>query len=111
MERYIVYAYENCYGGLHGMYDIDIIEGEYEEVESLAEEMSYKVMDDYNCIEDYLEENDNDEYPIEAVRAENVAYEIFQVRNDILLTTDELHEKIAKENIDTIRAKYCYIII
>ena len=54
--RFFVYAYENMYGGLHGMYTFDIIHADsIEEANNYGKEMSYDVIQTYGSIMESLE--------------------------------------------------------
>ena len=49
-KKYFVYAYDDTYGGLHGMHEWCFMEGTYEEAECYGEEMSANVIDSYSDI-------------------------------------------------------------
>ena len=94
-----VNAFENIYGGLHGMNSRSVIEVESEqEAVDYAVEESYDVMNSYReIIEDleesieyyYLQDEDADEDLIrEDIYSENVAYTIFILDKDKLPTLD-----------------------
>lgn len=82
-HNYLIYAYEESYGGLHGMYSLDFVRCTEKEAIETAIEMSYEVMDSYACIEDYLREDCESDEEYEEARRENVAYEVFELREDI----------------------------
>lgn len=61
MAIYLIYACEQNYGGLHGMYDWDIREcNSKQKAEELGEYMSHEVMETYSCIMDSLYEQANE---------------------------------------------------
>ena len=61
MAIYLIYACEQSYGGLHGMYDWDIREcNSKQKAEELGEYMSHEVMETYSCIMDSLYEQANE---------------------------------------------------
>ena len=56
--RFVIYAYESTYGGLHGIYDICVTEvNSLDEADSIGEAMAYEVIDSYS----HLFTNDEDE--------------------------------------------------
>lgn len=62
--RFVIYAYESTYGGLHGIYDICVTEADsLDEVDDIGETLAYEVIDSYSHLfadneEDYDEDND-----------------------------------------------------
>ena len=47
--RFVIYAYESTYGGLHGIYDICVTEtNSLDEVNNIGETMAYEVIDTYS---------------------------------------------------------------
>lgn len=90
-KKYFVYAYDDMYGGLHGMYEWCFIEGSYQEAEDYGEEMSRNVIDSYSEIrqnlfdcedEEEIYERYSEEEIMEIIQ-EDIAYEIYEVRDDI----------------------------
>ena len=89
MKRYFVYAYDQSYGGLHGMYDWCFMESSYEDAECTAAEMSANVIDSYSdiryslfdCEEEEIYERYSEEEINEIVQ-EDIAFEIYEVRDD-----------------------------
>lgn len=56
--RFVIYAYESTYGGLHGIYDICVTEiNSLDEADDIGEAMAYEVIDSYS----HLFEPDPDE--------------------------------------------------
>ena len=56
--RFVIYAYESTYCGLHGIYDICVTEADsLDEVDNIGETMAYEVIDSYS----HLFTNDEDE--------------------------------------------------
>lgn len=56
--RFVIYAYESTYGGLHGIYDICVTEANsLDEADTIGETMAYEVIDTYS----HLFANDEDE--------------------------------------------------
>lgn len=63
--RFVIYAYESTYGGLHGIYDICVTEiNSLDEVDNIGETMAYEVIDTYSHlfanddVYDYDEDDD-----------------------------------------------------
>ena len=47
--RFVIYAYESTYGGLHGIYDICVTEVNFlDEADDIGETMAYEVIDPYS---------------------------------------------------------------
>ena len=56
--RFVIYAYESTYGGLHGIYNICVTEvNSLDEADDIGETMAYEVIDSYS----YLFANDEDD--------------------------------------------------
>jgi len=110
---YLIYAAEQHYDGLHGMYDIDIIEVASErEADQYGEEMSYNVMNSYSGIVDTMwEEADesaalegyNEEGPeredymqtyVEQLQEDNLEWIVYELSNEH--TLDEYREMLEK---------------
>ena len=54
--RFVIYAYESTYCGLHGIYDICVTEADsLDEIDDIGETMAYEVIDSYS----HLFANDN----------------------------------------------------
>lgn len=111
---YAVIACEQMYGGLHGMVSYFVAEGTEEEVEEMAIDESYSIMEDYSDIMDDLEaaareelESENgedyeedyeesaewdDEYSraLEEQMQENLQYEIYPIVKETNLSLEQL---------------------
>lgn len=56
--RFVIYAYESTYDGLHGIYDICVTEiNSFDEADDIGKTMAYEIIDSYSC----LFTNDEDE--------------------------------------------------
>lgn len=65
--RFVIYAYESTYGGLHGIYDICVTEvNSLDEVDNIGEAMAYEVIDSYSHLfwSDEEEEDEDEEYEV-----------------------------------------------
>ena len=128
---YAVIAYEQLYGGLHGMVSYFVAEGTREEVEEMATEESYSIMEEYSDImedleeaakeevgfepdqyEDYEEGEGSAEYDDEYSRAldeqmaENVQYEIYPVVKETNFSIEHLDE-LFNDNPEGFIREYC----
>ena len=56
MAYWAIKAYDDIYGGLHGMQDINILCGTEDEAREVASDMAFDVVDSYYDIRDALEE-------------------------------------------------------
>lgn len=117
-KLYAIHAFENIYCGLHGIENFLVVEClNDKEAEECAIEMSYEVMDSYNRVDeellDYIgidyDDIDNHIEEYEEVRAENTAYEVWEVK-DTMKSLDELNELFYNDTEDFIE-KYCIKII
>ena len=86
MNYYAINAYENLYGGLHGIYIMEVVMAPSDDAaEHKAEDLSYEVINSYveDELREYAEEEgiseDDDEY--DSIFAEDVAYDIYKLDN------------------------------
>lgn len=117
--KLFIYAYDQLYGGLHGMYEYTFYETDNQkEAKETAIELSCDVINSYYDIEDSLaEEVDsvcddrdseewNDAYD-EAVMGDT-AYDIYVLKDEVKEKTDEeLDELVWEEGIEGFIEKYC----
>lgn len=110
MAIYAIKAYDQTYCGLHGMFDIAV--REYDSLESAkldATQMSYEVMEDYGCIEEYLDDFvEQQECDREEAMAENVGYEIWKLLPDYHFTVSELDEMLNEDWDGTIENYFTF---
>lgn len=124
--KYIIHAYEQSYGGLHGIEDWRAIESNcYSDVEQEAIDMSIGVMESYEFIQEEITsracfycgcdvsdvENgnvDEEEFDsaISDVTYENVAYEIWEVKEDCDFSIIEIDHMLA-DDPDGFVENYC----
>ena len=115
--RVAIKAYENTYGGLHGMEEKAVITVDsVEEAEDIAMEMSYNVMDSYAEISDYFEtmaegeglEPNSEEWNvfIDECKAESVLYDIHPITVKTEKTDEELSEEYFRRPDEFIK-EYC----
>lgn len=100
---FAIHAFENQYGGFHGMEQYAVVEVmSEEEAKEIATEMSAEVIDNYNEIYDaFVEEaedngieEDTEEWYnfIDECIAEDIDYEYWKVKDETTKTLEELNE-------------------
>lgn len=66
--RFVIYAYESTYCGLHGIYDICVTEANsLDEVDNIGETMAYEVIDSYSHLfanDDVYDYDEDDDYEV-----------------------------------------------
>lgn len=106
--RFVIYAYESTYGGLHGIYDICVTEADsLDEVDNIGETMAYEVIDSYSHLfwSDEEEEDEDEEY--EATSPEWEYARILSKWDDI--PTETLSAEAAELGYEEFVNKYCKI--
>lgn len=99
--RFVIYAYESTYGGLHGIYDICVTEiNSLDEADDIGETMAYEVIDTYS----HLFTNDEDE-ECEATSPEWEYTRILPKWDNI--PTAELDAEAAELGYEEFVNKYC----
>ena len=99
--RFVIYAYESTYGGLHGIYDICVTEvNSLDEADDIGETMAYEVIDTYS----HLFANDEDE-EYEATSPEWEYTRILPKWDNI--PTAELDAEAAELGYEEFVNKYC----
>ena len=99
--RFVIYAYESTYCGLHGIYDICVTEADsLDEIDDIGETMAYEVIDTYS----HLFANDKDE-EYEATSPEWEYTRILPKWDNI--PTAELDAEAAELGYEEFVSKYC----
>ena len=99
--RFVIYAYESTYCGLHGIYDICVTEADsLDEADDIGETMAYEVIDSYS----HLFANDEDE-EYEATSPEWEYVRILPKWDNI--PTAELDAEAAELGYEEFVNKYC----
>ena len=66
--RFVIYAYESTYSGLHGIYDICVTEvNSLDEADDIGETMAYEVIDSYSHLfanDDVYDYDEDDDYEV-----------------------------------------------
>jgi len=121
MARYVYYACENIYGGLHGMNICGVVEANSEdEIADIARTAAYEIIESYSCIVDNLEEtiaeyitSDMSEDDIDALRSEIYAEDIDYAWHKIdetkagIYTTKQLDTYAADTDYDYLISTFC----
>ena len=81
-KRYFIYAYEEFYSGLHGMYDYCFEECTLRQAEDYGYEMSCGVIESYSYLLEEICGEDATEEEREEAFQEDIAYEIWELRDD-----------------------------
>ena len=82
MAIWAIKAYDDIYGGLHGMQDIDIFDGTEDEASQIASEMAGDVIDSYYDIRDALEEEVERICELEGIDLEDES-EVDEIREEV----------------------------
>lgn len=120
MATWAIIAFDELYGGLHGMFTEAVVEGTEEEAKEYAEELSMEIIQDYSAIhetierniQDYLKTESIDPYSNEADEIRNefydndIAYELYELDETLInCCIGELEEKFYNDK-DAFLAKY-----
>lgn len=118
MKKWLVYACEGYFGGLHGIEDYTVIEVPDDWTEDFiyseyVPEMSERLMESYGDIYDSLADredyNSEEEYceALEDAICENIDGYVAQIRDDVKESTEELDKILCYEGHNYFREKYC----
>ena len=104
--RFVIYAYESTYGGLHGIYDICVTEVDsLDEVDDIGETMAYEVIDSYSHLFTSEEEDCDEDGECEATSPEWEYARILPKWDNI--STEELDAEAAELGYEEFVNKYC----
>ena len=102
--RFVIYAYESTYGGLHGIYDICVTEVDsLDEADTIGETMAYEVIDSYSHLFEPDPNEEDEEY--EATSPEWEYTRILPKWDNI--PTAELDAEAAELGYEEFVNKYC----
>ena len=103
-KRYFIYAYDEMYNGLHGMYDYRFDFCSLKSAESYGYEMSYNVIESYSDIYESLYDEDSTDEEMEEAIQEDIVYEIWELLDDA-----PSFEELEEMNLDpqSYIDKYC----
>ena len=104
--RFVIYAYESIYRGLHGIYDICVTEADsLDEVDDIGETMAYEVIDSYSHLFTSEEEDCDEDEEYEATSPEWEYARILPKWDDI--PTETLDAEAAELGYEEFVNKYC----
>lgn len=104
--RFVIYAYESTYGGLHGIYDICVTEiNSLDEADDIGEAMAYEVIDTYSHLFTSEEEDCDEDEEYEATSPEWEYARILPKWDNI--PTAELDAEAAELGYEEFVNKYC----
>lgn len=104
--RFVIYAYESTYGGLHGIYNICVTETDsLEEADDIGEAMAYEVIDSYSHLFTSEEEDCDEDDDCEATSPEWEYARILPKWDNI--PTEELDAEAAELGYEEFINKYC----
>ena len=105
--RFVIYAYESIYRGLHGIYDICVTEADsLDEVDDIGETMAYEVIDSYSHMfanDDVYDYDEDDDYEVTSPEWEYAR--ILPKWDDI--PTETLDAEAAELGYEEFVNKYC----
>ena len=105
--RFVIYAYESTYCGLHGIYDICVTEADsLDEINDIGETMAYEVIDSYSHLfanDDVYDYDENDDYEVTSPEWEYAR--ILSKWDDI--PTETLDAEAAELGYEEFVNKYC----
>lgn len=100
--KYLIYAYDAVYGGLHGMYDWTVEDTNISDAEDIGYQMSVDMIESYSHIHDMPEDIDSEEY--DEWLDSMVEYEIHRIKDEYQNCDFEVD---ANEDIEKIINRYC----
>ena len=87
-----IFACESSYGGLHGMYDEDVVEvRDMEEANEYGYEMAEGVVESYNCFDEVVEEE--------------LEWRVYKIKEGI--SADEARAALGSHDEEGFVAEYC----
>ena len=105
--RFVIYAYESTYCGLHGIYDICVTEADsLDEIDDIGETMAYEVINSYSHLfanDDVYDYDENNDYEVTSPEWEYAR--ILSKWDDI--PTETLDAEAAELGYEEFVNKYC----
>lgn len=125
LKKYYIFAAEEMYQGLHGMYNIDVVEvADEDELGTIATAMSYEVMESYAEVMDQLEDAaaeycdcDGDseafdqayEDAFEDVCADNLYYYWYEIKPEFSGYSCQDLQVLASDDYENFEKVYCVL--
>lgn len=107
MSRYAVRATDSFFGGLHGIVDWMIAEGDYDSAVIEGYELARETIDSYSVLEQaYDNSEDFDDEELEEAYNELAQCEVHKIREDCLLSDAEINEAMFQD-YDEFVATWC----
>lgn len=109
MSRYAVRATESFFGGLHGIEDWMIAEGDYDSAVADGMELAREVIDSYSVLESAYSEEEveaMDDEELMGAYDELAQCEVHKIREDCPLSDEEIQEAMFQD-YDEFVATWC----
>ena len=102
--RVFIYAYEQTYGGLHGIHDMCVCDiDSLDEINDIGLDMALGVVDSYfHVFENEYDDEENYDDP-----ADFCCWEAYKIKDNINLSVDELDEICNALGDELFVEKYC----
>lgn len=98
MERYAVRATDSFFGGLHGIEDWMLVEGNYEKAVACGYELARETIDSYNVLESAIDDYENlDDEELQDAYNELAQCEVHRIKEDCPLTDEEITEAMFQD--------------
>ena len=108
---YAIHAFEQEFGGLHGIESYAVIEAiNDEEAIMIAEEMSREVIEDYSNYLDFMTDEANSEEELEEIIEEDIDGIVYKLMEDTNASLEELDEEYNNDP-DEFLKKYKWEVI
>lgn len=107
MSRYAVRATDSFFGGLHGIVDWMIAEGDYDSAVIEGYELARETIDSYSVLEQaYDNSEDFDDEELQDAYNEFAQCEVHKIREDCPLSDEEINEAMFQD-YDEFVATWC----
>lgn len=126
LKRYIVYACDNWYGGLHGMNSYSVVRGTIKDAEDFGKEESLDIINSYSSIYETLTDNAEEQAQLmvedgddrdyddifgeiyDELAHEDICYEIFEIDEEKAKdVSDELIDRLLSIDPQQVIEDYC----
>lgn len=99
--KVFIYAYEQNYGGLHGIYDMCVCDiDSLNEIDEIGSDMAQQVVDSYSYLfEDECDDEDDDSI--------SLCWESYKIKDNIALSTNELDRICNELGYELFIKEYC----
>ena len=108
-KLYAIIAYENFFGGLHGIKDTIVVECEdYSEACEIGADMSYNLIEEYRIADEAgwtIEYGDDPEAYEEKIE-DDIAFDVYEIKDNVVESIEFLNEKLYNNEEEFLR-EYC----